>query len=244
MDTCANLKLTTYLRQAATLLLLTVPAHATITSFQTNGSFENTNGASSSFEITDSNLPGWTISNATGNSVACVVFPGTSATNPCGVNGIAFWGGVTSPDGGNYVAIDGGSQYTATISQTLTGLTIGATYQVSFDMATSQIVGYAGTTENYWQVSFGSETQNSTTVQNPSENFTAWITQTLTFTADNTSDVLSFLAVGTPNSEPPMVLLDGVTVTGQGAPEPATYALMGLGLVGVFAAARRLKRRA
>jgi hypothetical protein len=226
--------------------LLAVPAHATITNLVTNGSFENTGGLSNSYEITSSNLPGWSISDATIYSVACVVFPGTAASDPCGVP-IVFYGGTTSPDGGNFVAIDGGSTYTATLSQLVTGLTIGQSYQVSFYMATSQISGYAGATNDQWQVNFGSQpTQYSTTVVNPSQSFTGWISQTLTFTADNTSDLLSFLATGTPNSEPPMLFLDGVSVTGQsgGAPEPATYALMGLGLAGIFAAARRFKKRA
>jgi hypothetical protein len=254
MDIGVKSKGSTLLRQAsaagfsaAVLLMLAVPARATITNFVSNGSFENTNGASSSFEITDSNLPGWTIVDATMNTVACVVFPGTATSNPCGVNGLVLWGGTTSPDGGNFVAIDGGSQYTATISQTITGLISGQTYQVSFDMATSQLVGYAGATENYWQVSLGSQILDSSIIQNPSEGSTPWITQSLTFTATGVTEALSFFAEGTPNSEPPMLLLDGVTLDGQmggSAPEPATFALLGIGLAGVFAAARRLRKRA
>jgi hypothetical protein len=44
--------------------------------------------------------------------------------------------------------------------------------------------------------------------------------QTMNFTADNTSDLLSFFAVGTPNGEPPFVLLDGVSLNAD-TPEPA-----------------------
>jgi hypothetical protein len=53
--------------------------------------------------------------------------------------------------------------------------------------------------------------------------------QTFTFKADNTSDVLSFLAEGSPQGPPPFALLDGVTVT----PEPA-YLLPGLGLLALM----------
>jgi hypothetical protein len=224
------------------LAILALPASANMMQLVTNGSFENT-VPTSSFQIDNSNLPGWSISDATINSVACVVFPGTSTTNPCGLP-IVFDGGSTSPDGGNFVAIDGGSQYTATLSQTLTGLTMGQVYNVTFYMATSQISGYSGDTTDNWVVSFGSQTQNSTTVINPSQTTTGWISQSLNFTADNTSDVLSFLAAGTPNSEPPMLFLDGVSVLGQSsAPEPGTYALMIFGLAGIFVAARRMKKR-
>jgi hypothetical protein len=48
--------------------------------------------------------------------------------------------------------------------------------------------------------------------------------------------VLAFLAIGTPSGEPPIVLLDGVSVVA--APEPAAIALFGLGTLG-FALARR-----
>ncbi|UAJ11857.1 PEPxxWA-CTERM sorting domain-containing protein [Polymorphobacter megasporae] len=55
--------------------------------------------------------------------------------------------------------------------------------------------------------------------------------ESFTFTATGTTEVLSFLALGTPEGKPPFSLLDGVSGT---VPEPATWAMMigGLGLVG------------
>lgn len=45
---------------------------------------------------------------------------------------------------------------------------------------------------------------------NASEGFTGWDYETLTFTPTSTSELLSFLAIGTPTGEPPTVLLSDV----------------------------------
>ena len=95
----------------------------------------------------------------------------------------------------------------------------------------AQQSGFNGATTEKWQVSFGSNTQNSTLMNNLSHGSVGWNQQSLTFTAQSATDVLSFVAVGTPNGVPPFVLLDGVTVSA--TPEPATFALIGLGLIGL-----------
>ena len=52
--------------------------------------------------------------------------------------------------------------------------------------------------------------------------------------------MLKFLAVGTPTGVPPFSLLDGVTMNAVGGvPEPATWAMMILGIGGIGAMARR-----
>lgn len=74
--------------------------------------------------------------------------------------------------------------------------------------------------------------------------FSGWYTQTETFTVPGsgpTNELLSFFAAGSPIGGPPMDLLDSVSVTA--TPEPATYTLMGAGLLGVLALRGRLKRR-
>ena len=75
----------------------------------------------------------------------------------------------------------------------------------------------------------------------PQGGFSPWEAQTLPFTASSTSEVLSFLAVGTPSGAPPMVFLDGVDME-PSVPEPSA----GLLLVGVGAviAVGRVARRA
>jgi hypothetical protein len=55
--------------------------------------------------------------------------------------------------------------------------------------------------------------------------------QTLVFNATGASDVLSFFAIGNPAGSPPFVLLDGVAIAD--VPEPASWAVMALGLAGM-----------
>jgi len=72
--------------------------------------------------------------------------------------------------------------------------------------------------------------------------FSGWMTANFTFTADSTSEVLSFLAVGTPAGNlPPFALLDGVSLTA--VPEPSTWAMMLAGFGGLGFAAFRRRRR-
>ena len=59
----------------------------------------------------------------------------------------------------------------------------------------------------------------------------------MNFTYDGTSNVLSFLASGTPAGAPPMVLLDNVSLSA--VPEPGTVALLAGSLVLVAIAVRR-----
>ena len=71
-----------------------------------------------------------------------------------------------------------------------------------------------------------------------STGFSGWMTAAGYVTPDSTSDTLSFLAYGN-LPVPPFALVSDVSLTG-GVPEPATWALMGLGFAGLgFAAYRR-----
>jgi hypothetical protein len=140
-------------------------------------------------------------------------------------------GGVASigePAGytGNIIGADGAYRQ-GPISQTISGLTVGDNYTVSFYYGGAQQESFNGKTTEAWQVSFGSSTQETPVLNNANHSFTGWYEDTLTFTADSTSDALSFLALGTPTGEPPFSMLADVTLVA--APEPS--ALIGGGLV-------------
>jgi hypothetical protein len=164
-----------------------------------------------------------------------------------------------SPDGGNYFLGDGDSSFSAALSQTVTGLVVNHFYQVSFYQAAGEENCLAddgtscpppsGHITGQWGVTFGSTTLNSATMttpvntSNPGSILTGWNRQTLTFQATSTSQLLSFLAAGTPSGAPPLVFLDGITLT-EVAPEPATWVLLGLGLLMLPVGLRLRKGRA
>jgi hypothetical protein len=148
------------------------------------------------------------------------------------------------------VGADGAYEVGA-INQTISGLTALHTYAVSFYWAAAQQAGYGclsnpsnpgGCTTEQWQVSLGSQTLTTgvaTTGVNQG-GFSGWISQTLVFTATSSSEVLSFLALGTPMGQPPFALLDGVSLTA--TPEPGTLMLMaGAVLLGAGGLARKLR---
>jgi hypothetical protein len=149
----------------------------------------------------------------------------------------------SSPDGGNYIAADGVYEQGA-ITQQIVDLTVGDQYTVGFWWAGAQQEGFNGATTEWWDVTLGDQTRQTTVVSNATHGFTGWEYVSFNFIADASDTVtplLSFLAGGTPAGEPPFVLLDGVNL--YQTPEPATYAMIGLGLVAIPLAARLRKRR-
>lgn len=142
----------------------------------------------------------------------------------------------TSPDGGNFLVMD--ADYHATpIQQTLTGLTRGTVYSVTFSYAAAQWNQNTGPTTETMQVSLGGQSRRTTTINLPSQGFSGWLSQTFSFTYDGTSPTLSFLAIGTPSGAPPMLLLDGITL--YDIPEPAAA----FGLLSGCAVLARVRRR-
>lgn len=183
------------------------------------------------------------------------VWPGCAAGSTlsnCIPNSPSF--PATSPDGGNFIGVDG-DYLTGTLEQTVTGLIPNQLYNVSFWQAAAQLRAEqnqtvyccTGPTTEQWLVSlsdvpFGgttTETHLSPLMMNKSQSFVDWNHITLTFTATNITEKLGFFAIGTPNGVPPIVLLDGVTMT---APEPEIYELLGIGLLGILALRSQQKK--
>ncbi len=143
---------------------------------------------------------------------------------PASANGLP----ASSPDGGNFIAADGAYEQ-APIQQTITGLDVKSVVNITFYWAGAQQYNYTGQTTEAWQVTLGNETLSTPVVTNLTHGFTGWQQTTLSFVATSATEVLSFLALGTPNGEPPFSLLDGVSISE--VPEPASLTILGMGLV-------------
>ena len=217
-----------------------------------NGGFETcvtsgVTGACTNQEVNNaspSNLFGWTTTSQYSFVIpasALVTTNGNTTLTTTGQYGsLSMWTFSTvSPDGGAFLLQDS-AYLQGTLSQTITGLVVGRSYNVGFYQAAAQQSGYTGATTDYWQVNFGAATQNSALMSDVSQGFVPWMAQSMTFIATAVSQTLGFMSVGTPSGQPPFAALDGVSVTL--VPEPAALPLLGLGLLGLAWVRRRLHR--
>jgi hypothetical protein len=233
-----------------------------VTELATNGSFQASSYTVNYEFSTRANTPtvgtpattqgvtGWT-----GTGFALYFIAGTQATTGAitefGDTANYLRSNVTlSPNGGNFVALDGddlsgnggtGTVPGATVSQTISGLTVGSQYDVSFDWAGAQLQNRSGKTTEQVGVQFGSAVQSTIVLHNVSGGFTGWLQQSFRYTANATSQLLTFISYGTPVGLPPLILLDGVSVRAvvpAAVPEPASLAAMVAGLVGLGVLAR------
>ena len=184
---------------------------------------------------------------------------GTNFNNGNGTGAEYLWSAMAPPNGGPaFVGLDGDSSngVASSISQWVSGLTVGTTYAVSFNWAGAQMASRTGATTDMLAVSLNSSMlsnlsynygsainpanggigcgsngswQVTCALSNVSEGFTGWKSDTMTFTATSGSEWLNFLSVGTPSSFPPMALLTNVSLVQ--APEPGALALLGGGLL-------------
>ncbi len=215
--------------------------------FITNGSFEAntlTAGTKEYFNTKGtSNVTGW----SGGASLTFLDTPGSADNGSY----LSVYGPFpkTSPDGGNFVEADGDPKYSGVIYQTVTGLTVGQVYAVSFYQAAGQQQGFKGATTEQWLVGLGATLSDSEKYAVGSAKFSLpqggvgpWQAQTINFTASASSEVLSFLASGTPTTgAPPISFLDGVSMAP--VPEPSAFVLTGIGLVGFGLVGWRRRRK-
>lgn len=231
--------------------MLSTAAHANLVE---NGGFELTSVTRSSTlspdsAVTGNQVTGWDTYTISGPSWNAIFFPGEATTIGascapfCGEQS-RLWAATDSPDGGNFIAIDGDTTTATILSQTISGLTVGALYDLSFDFAGAQYVTRVGATTEAWLVGFGDAQQMTTVLSNESQGFTGWFKSEMQFTATSASQLLTFMAVGTPDGLPPVSLIDGVSLTPTvtEVPEPASIALVGAALAALGLARRRKKQ--
>ncbi len=232
-----------------------------------NGTFAQTSPTKTvSTQFGTSYSAGNFITSWTGNNGYEIWYPSASAATSedavgqyTGTGREFLWSAMAPPNGSTtFVGLDGDSSngVASSISQSVTGLTVGTTYAVSFNWAGAQMASRTGATTDMLAVSLssnwmsnGSYNYGSTinpanggigcgsngswqvtcALSNASEGFTGWKSDTMTFTATSGSEWLNFLSVGTPSSFPPMALLTNVSLVQ--APEPGALALLGGGLL-------------
>ncbi len=175
-------------------------------------------------------------------------------------------GAIAAPPSGNPYVLgqDTAPENAAYLSQTLYGLTPGQSYDVTFAYTGVQLRNadgslWNGPTNVGVEINLGGSYDLSATGGTQSQAWTGgqtdvvtydnynpsvpnhgsipWQQAVMRFTATGTSEVLNLEAISTSSGEPPFALIDNLQMFA--VPEPATWAMMILGVFGIGAVVRR-----
>jgi Protein of unknown function (DUF642) len=196
----------------------------------TNGSFEAVQ-ISGEFSSNPADIPGWTHTGDPGDSLLWRAGP-----QCCGGTDMALAG-----DGNQFVTLGGGfdAPGSAAWSQTISGLTIGQSYDINFLMASE---GETATQQITAGITSGSLTPSETFTSLPTSSlfWLNWGPEEYTFMATATSATLQFSVTNQQYD----VGLDAVSITTATTtvPEPSGLTFLVSGLLGLAGTVRRLFR--
>jgi hypothetical protein len=232
------MKMTSAIMGALSLALSMGSAHAT-QQLVTNGEFTSLSAGPGQL-TTNTVATGWTVP----SGGYTFIFTQGDVASPGQYGGLSLWDGNNggnntwnglSANGGNFAAIDGDFQ-NQPLTQTISGLTAGNTYDLTFNYAFGQQYGFNGATVQSLTVDVGSTTWGSGNYNVADHGFTGWQSGDVKFTASSASEILSFIAVGN-LPVPPFALVSNVSLA---VPELSTWAMMLAGFAGLgFAGYRR-----